>query len=104
MECQFRSKEFHYTLLFVLAVVLQSRVYLCWGAPVVTSPAGSTVAPSAMDIEGSNDTTTTCTTATVNTTVSSSEEQGDEFAGLQELRSGLKVLNIIAVRKRAMAY
>lgn len=100
MKDKFRSKEFH-TLLFLVAVVLQYRVHVCWGAPVAMD-SGSTVAPSAVE-DKTNGTTINCTTAASIDTISSSEEQGDEFADLQELRSGLNVLNTIAVRKRAMA-
>ena len=93
---EFRNNAFH-TLLFVLAMVLQYRLHLCWGAPVTVSIV------SAVEDDINSNTTIINGTLTATATVSSSEEQGDEFADLQELRSGLKVLNTIAVSESEVA-
>ena len=93
---EFKTKSFH-TLLFVLAMVLQCRLHLCWSAPVTVS----TVNASALEDDINSNATINGTIATLPTS-STSEEQGDEFADLQELRSGLKVLNTIAVSESSM--
>ena len=70
---EFRNKSFH-TLLFVLAVVLQYRLHLCWGAPVTVSTVG------AVEDDINSNTTIINGTLTATAAASSSEELGDEFA------------------------
>lgn len=67
--------------LSVVAMVLQHRLNVCWGAPMISPPA-----------------------AADNSTTTANELQGDEFADLQQLRAGLEVLNIIVVSGVLHAY
>lgn len=70
------------TLFFVLAVALQHRTNLCWSAPVQSASEPAAAAAATEEDMATN---------------SMFEQQGEEIADLQELRSGLKVLKTIVV-------
>lgn len=81
------SKGLFASHLFIAAVMLLLRVDSCRSAPVQVEPLSETSGPTVDAKKNSSSVVR----------VSTSELQGDEFADLQELRSGLKVLNTIVV-------
>ena len=80
----YRSKALLFVYLLIAVLLHLSVINVCRGAPVLSS---STQEFGANDNE----------TSSGSSSGSVAEQQGDEFADLQQLRSGLKVLNTIAV-------
>ena len=93
-----RSSRQCFLLYVVLAMIMDNKNNVCFGAPVHSedtrsnSSSSSTSRSSApvLDIEDP--------AQVINATdLEAAEQQGDEFADLQALRAGLGVLNTIAV-------